>query len=178
MKSSKARRLSGPSKSCSGKKHSLPPFPQLLDIARTLITSATFLFIAQKHNTRCPPSPKDPSSCSLEQGELDARARRRTGHLLRGLFHESLWTKLTVLKSGIPLTERHSGFIAVHCLKELLDRGYKVRGTVRSTEKGDYLKKKFPGFEYVYVAHTAWCTMAKGKSADERFAVSEGSSRI
>ena len=46
-----------------------------------------------------------------------------------------------------------SGFIAVNVVKELLSKGYKVRGTVRSKAKGEYLVKKFTGghFEYVSV---------------------------
>ena len=38
-------------------------------------------------------------------------------------------------------------------VKDLLENGYKVRGTVRSEEKGDYLAKLFEGqpFEYVIV---------------------------
>ncbi|KDQ06900.1 hypothetical protein BOTBODRAFT_39260 [Botryobasidium botryosum FD-172 SS1] len=49
-----------------------------------------------------------------------------------------------------------SGYIAVSIVKELLDRGYNVRGTVRSVVKGDYLKNLFkahePRFQYVVVA--------------------------
>lgn len=44
-----------------------------------------------------------------------------------------------------------SGFIAVHVLRVLLQEGYKVRGTVRSAEKGDWLVKKFPGGDFTYV---------------------------
>jgi len=45
-----------------------------------------------------------------------------------------------------------SGFIAVHVVQHLLEAGYKVRGTVRSAEKGDYLKNKFAkDFDYVIV---------------------------
>ena len=36
----------------------------------------------------------------------------------------------TVLLTGI------SGYIGLHCAKELLDRGYRVRGTVRNQAKG------------------------------------------
>lgn len=47
-----------------------------------------------------------------------------------------------------------SGFLAVHCVHQLLERGHRVRATVRSTDKGDYLRqlfdKRHPGkFEYV-----------------------------
>lgn len=38
-----------------------------------------------------------------------------------------------------------SGFIAIHTLKQLLERGYTVKATVRSQEKGDYLIKTFKG---------------------------------
>ena len=36
----------------------------------------------------------------------------------------------TVLLTGI------SGYIGLHCAKELQDRGYRVRGTVRNQAKG------------------------------------------
>lgn len=38
-----------------------------------------------------------------------------------------------------------SGFIAIHILKLLLERGYTVKATVRSQEKADYLLKTFKG---------------------------------
>lgn len=59
---------------------------------------------------------------------------------------------LPVLKSEIwpILMLFRSGFIAVHVVQHLLHAGYKVRGTVRSSDKGDYLKKKFAkNFDYV-----------------------------
>ncbi|TNY24036.1 hypothetical protein DMC30DRAFT_413521 [Rhodotorula diobovata] len=34
-----------------------------------------------------------------------------------------------------------SGYLAVHVLQQLLERGFRVRGTVRSKDKGDYLKQ-------------------------------------
>jgi dihydroflavonol-4-reductase len=40
-------------------------------------------------------------------------------------------TEKTILVTGI------SGFIAKHCAVELLRHGYAVRGTVRSTAKGE-----------------------------------------
>lgn len=36
-----------------------------------------------------------------------------------------------------------SGFLAAHCVHQLLERGHSVRGTVRSKEKGEYLQKIF-----------------------------------
>lgn len=45
-----------------------------------------------------------------------------------------------------------SGFAACHIVRELIERGFRVRGTVRSEGKGDYLKKMFGDkFEYVIV---------------------------
>jgi len=48
-----------------------------------------------------------------------------------------------------------SGFIAVWIIKILLENGLAVRGTVRSSSKGDYLKALFKeygnAFEYVLV---------------------------
>jgi len=37
-----------------------------------------------------------------------------------------------------------SGFIAIHCLEQLLEKGYRVRGTVRSQSKADYIKQQYP----------------------------------
>lgn len=39
-----------------------------------------------------------------------------------------------------------SGFLAVHVALQLLKRGYKVRGTVRSAAKGKYLDNLFAKF--------------------------------
>lgn len=36
-----------------------------------------------------------------------------------------------------------SGFLGIHVVKSLIDRGYHVRGTVRNQKKGDYIKKLF-----------------------------------
>lgn len=36
-----------------------------------------------------------------------------------------------------------SGFLAVHCVHQLLERGHRVRATVRSDEKGQYLAQLF-----------------------------------
>lgn len=44
-----------------------------------------------------------------------------------------------------------STLTASHVVKDLLDSGYKVRGTVRSNEKGDYLKDLFKGKDFDYV---------------------------
>jgi nucleoside-diphosphate-sugar epimerase len=54
------------------------------------------------------------------------------------------------------LTCRPPGFIAIHCVRLLLEGGYHVRATVRSKDKGEYiaelLGKRYPGkFEYVVV---------------------------
>ncbi|VVT54545.1 uncharacterized protein SAPINGB_P004129 [Magnusiomyces paraingens] len=38
-----------------------------------------------------------------------------------------------------------SGFVAIHTLEALLTRGFVVKATVRSQEKGHYLLNKFPG---------------------------------
>jgi len=37
-----------------------------------------------------------------------------------------------------------SGFIGAHVFIQLLDKGYSVRGTVRSRAKADYFTKRFP----------------------------------
>lgn len=50
-----------------------------------------------------------------------------------------------------------TGFIAQHTVKQLIAKGYKVVGTVRSTEKGDRLKKNLgsDNFEYEIVKDVA-----------------------
>lgn len=63
-----------------------------------------------------------------------------------------------VPKGSLVLVTGASGFIAAHLCSVLLINGYKVRGTVRSTEKGKYLKRLFDGvgdFEYVIVEDIA-----------------------
>lgn len=37
-----------------------------------------------------------------------------------------------------------SGFIGAHVFVQLLEKGYSVRGTVRSQSKADYFTKRFP----------------------------------
>ncbi|XYA02846.1 Glycine-rich RNA-binding protein 2, mitochondrial [Meyerozyma guilliermondii] len=49
-----------------------------------------------------------------------------------------------------------SGFIAQHIVKQLIEKNYKVVGSVRSTEKGDSLVKHFgPDFKYEIVRDIA-----------------------
>jgi len=47
-------------------------------------------------------------------------------------------------ESPLVLVSGLSGFIAAHCLEQLLQKGYRVRGTVRSQAKADYIKKQYP----------------------------------
>jgi len=60
-----------------------------------------------------------------------------------------------VPQGSLILVTGASGFIATHAVNELLQRGFLVRGTVRSQEKGEYLKKLFSHagdrFQYVIV---------------------------
>ncbi|KAK8854804.1 hypothetical protein IAR55_003543 [Kwoniella newhampshirensis] len=61
-----------------------------------------------------------------------------------------------VTKGDFILVTGASGYIASHAAKEFLKEGYKVRGTVRSEEKGKYLKDLFAkdglnDFEYAIV---------------------------
>jgi nucleoside-diphosphate-sugar epimerase len=52
-----------------------------------------------------------------------------------------------------------SGYIAAWVVKTLLERGFRVRGTVRSSAKGEYLANLFKAhgdrFEYVIVEDIA-----------------------
>lgn len=64
--------------------------------------------------------------------------------------------KLTMPSVSAPakvLVTGASGFLGAHVAKALIDRGYYVRGTVRSSKKGDYLKNLLGSdkFEYVIV---------------------------
>ena len=49
----------------------------------------------------------------------------------------------TVQAPAKVLVSGENGFVAVWIVQNLLDHGYSVRGTVRSTEKGEHLKKIF-----------------------------------
>lgn len=61
-------------------------------------------------------------------------------------YKMSLQNKQKVLVSGA------SGFIASHIVKQLVDLGYHVIGTVRSESKGEFIKKNYSsGFEYAIV---------------------------
>ena len=50
---------------------------------------------------------------------------------------------MPAVQSGKVLVTGANGYIAVWLVKNLLDEGYSVRGTVRSAAKGEYLKKIF-----------------------------------
>lgn len=59
-----------------------------------------------------------------------------------------------VQKGDYILVTGASGFIAAHTSRQFLREGFKVRGTVRSRSKGEYLKNLFEGqgqFDYVIV---------------------------
>ena len=59
--------------------------------------------------------------------------------------------KATVLVTGA------SGFIGMHCILQLLDQGYQVRGTVRSAAKGEHLRQTLQP----HSAHTQNLTFAE-----------------
>lgn len=48
-----------------------------------------------------------------------------------------------VQPSSKVLVSGANGFIAIWVVRSLLEKGYAVRGTVRSAEKGEHLKKLF-----------------------------------
>ncbi|RSH82878.1 methylglyoxal reductase (NADPH-dependent) gre2 [Saitozyma podzolica] len=60
-----------------------------------------------------------------------------------------------VAAGSLVLVTGASGFIAAHTVQALLDAGFPVRGSVRSVDKGEYLKERFRGksasFDYVIV---------------------------
>lgn len=67
----------------------------------------------------------------------------------------------TISKGDKILVSGANGYIAVWIVRILLERGYSVRGTVRGTSKGEYLKNYFTAlgygdkFEYVIVEDIA-----------------------
>lgn len=52
--------------------------------------------------------------------------------------------------SGTVFVSGATGFIAQHIVKDLIGKGYKVIGTVRSTEKGDTLKANLNSDKFIY----------------------------
>ena len=50
---------------------------------------------------------------------------------------------MPAITTGKVLVTGANGFIAVWLVKDLLERGFSVRGTVRSESKGEHLKKLF-----------------------------------
>ena len=44
-----------------------------------------------------------------------------------------------------------SGFIGAHVFSQLIQKGYSVRGTVRSQAKADFFKKKYPDADLSFV---------------------------
>ncbi|KAI5449717.1 hypothetical protein NCC49_004082 [Naganishia albida] len=63
-----------------------------------------------------------------------------------------------IQQGALVLVTGASGFIASHLCSTLLMNGYKVRGTVRSADKGEYLRNLYKGvgeFEYVIVQDIA-----------------------
>ena len=50
---------------------------------------------------------------------------------------------MPAISTGKVLVTGANGYIAVWVVKHLLDRGYSVRGTVRSESKAGYLKEIF-----------------------------------
>ncbi|KZO94396.1 NAD(P)-binding protein [Calocera viscosa TUFC12733] len=52
----------------------------------------------------------------------------------------------SVLPPSKVLVTGANGFLALHIVKQLLEQGYSVRGTVRSASKGEWIKIKFSSF--------------------------------
>lgn len=50
---------------------------------------------------------------------------------------------MPAVTSGKVLVTGANGFIAVWLVKDLLEKGFSVRGTIRSAAKGEHLKKTF-----------------------------------
>ena len=50
---------------------------------------------------------------------------------------------MPAITTGKVLVTGANGFIAVWLVKDLLEKGFSVRGTVRSESKGEHLKKLF-----------------------------------
>lgn len=54
------------------------------------------------------------------------------------------------MANDLVLVTGASGYVAGHCIIQLLDRGYRVRGTLRSLRRADEV--------------TAWIVRARGRS--------------
>ena len=50
---------------------------------------------------------------------------------------------MPAITTGKVLITGANGFVAIFVVRKLLQSGYSVRGTVRSSEKGEHLKKVF-----------------------------------
>ena len=68
-----------------------------------------------------------------------------------------------------------TGYIAAWVVQNLLERGYAVRGTVRSVAKGDFLKKAFASygdrFELVVVEDIAKVSLSAARDGRSWYAV-------
>lgn len=53
---------------------------------------------------------------------------------------------MPAVTSGKVLVTGANGFLAVWVVKNLLEAGFSVRGTIRSEDKGPYLKKLFASY--------------------------------
>lgn len=56
----------------------------------------------------------------------------------------------TIPPNGTVLVSGSNGYIATWVVRTLLERGYRVRGTVRTEEKIKYMKEYFENLGYAY----------------------------
>jgi nucleoside-diphosphate-sugar epimerase len=56
----------------------------------------------------------------------------------------------TIPPAGTVLVSGSNGYIATWVVRTLLERGYRVRGTVRTEEKIKYMKEYFENLGYAY----------------------------
>ena len=126
--------------------------PALLPTTTSLTSTSHSRHPRTTRPVSCPLSPKEPSSSRAQgaRGPDRPRAEQSATACRHGLTSDPLVNAF--LPPVLSLSSLLSGYIAVHVVQELLSRGYTVRGTVRSSEKGDWLVNKFKGkgdFTYV-----------------------------
>lgn len=118
------------------------------------ISSAPAQWIRERLQKLCPYGTKEASTATKE---LSAQSGRLRGGGLRQSLPESAEPPAHTEKEGefaqagdLVAVTGASGFLAGHVIQQLLAKGFRVRGTVRSLDdeaKVQHLREQFPGIE-------------------------------